>query len=153
MNSTLSKIALGFVIFGTLWIIGRSVLAPKSLRDQSTATPFLLECDKCQARFNYDKVEWSAREYSPSEWKDEYRNRNDCLECGEKWAAKIIGEGSPKDFRKTEPEPEPPKVAGKKPRKQAQPRVMTLPTIGGKTDEFVIEPIPAPPVNPNKRTP
>jgi len=148
--SNLTKILLVFIVIGGIWVLGSMVFSEKTPRDISHNTPFLLKCDECNEMFNYSKKKWAAREYPPSEWKDSYRNRNDCLKCKAKWAAKIIGEGKPKDYV----EPPPPEVA-KKSKKKApvaqKPQTFELPTINGKTDTFVLDPIPAPPINPKPR--
>jgi|GEM_PF-1589667 len=148
--SIYTKALLIFIVIGGLWLLGRMVFSEKTPRDISHNTPFLLKCEECNEMFNYNKEKWSAREYPPSEWKDSYRNRNDCLKCGAKWAAKIIGEGKPKDYV----EPVVATPTKKTPKKKApvpKQRTITLPTINGQQDTFVLEPIPAPPVNPKPR--
>jgi len=146
--STLTKILLVFIVIGGLWVLGRMVFSEKTPREISHNTPFLLKCDECNEMFNYDKDKWSAREYPASEWKDSYRNRNDCLKCDAKWAAKIIGEGKAKDYVE-------PVIAetSKKPRKNVpqKPRTVERPTINGKTQTFVVEDIPPAPINPRPR--
>lgn len=108
MNSLIAKLALGFVVLGTLFLVARALFSSGDPRLESLKVPIVLKCDECGELFTYDKRKWAAREFSPSEWKHEYRNRNDCLKCGAPWAAVIIGEGKLNDFEKLEPPPETP---------------------------------------------
>jgi len=101
--STVTKVALAIIVIGSLWLAGRAVFSEKTVREIGHNKPYLLQCDECQEMFTYNKIKWSAREYPASEWRPEYRSRNDCLECGAKWTARIIGEGTAKDYVPPDP--------------------------------------------------